>query len=649
VTTACGTYSCQFTVTVQTNTPPLVVLPEDTALAFCEPTTVCLPAGISDLDNNIETIAVEGGWYDDFNNVVCFDFDTAGIYVVTVTATDSCGHEDSDEVVVTVGLLDFVEVVCETGDTTVFLCGVPDTLLFPVTITGDPSVVVVQPEGAFLSDGFLHVPVLTPEPIEVAVRVEGPCNVDSCSFVLSVDINSPPDVSIGADTTLMLCELGEVCVDFELSDPDNNLVEIRTTFGLIIDSAICFTPESYGDYQIIIEATDSCGAIDADTINVSITEGTFALIDCPESPIKVALDLPDTLRIPITVTPIDAPITVSPFGYYDTDTGELVVFFEQQGTYDFELTVTAECDVAICSLQVQVNQYVAPLVLCQGTVDTALCLLDPETICLPVTIEGTDVSVEVAPIGSYVDDSVCIPVDTAGEYLIRIIAANEREADTCYTTLVVTRGRLPVIELPEAAEFFLCEPSEICIPMSIQETDFGIADLRISHGFYNSITEEICFDADSAGLYTIAVSVSDSCGNVAYDTALVTVDVNSIPVVQLEPLSKFICNGEQVCVPVTIIDDNLTGVTTNIGILDTLTGDVCFYPDTSGTYSLVIEATDTCGVTTTATAEIEVQINRAPEISGLNDSTIYLCYPHGNGKPGNVRERSALFRAVYYG
>jgi len=163
--------------------------------------------------------------------------------------------------------------------------------------------------------------------------------------------------------------------------------------------------------------------------------------------------------------------------------------------------------------------------------------------------------------------------------------------------------------------------------MSIHETDFGIADMRISYGFYNSITEEICFDADSAGVYTIAVSVSDSCSNVAYDTALVTVDVNDIPIVQIEPLSEFICIGERVCVPVTIIDDNLTGTTTSLGIFDTLTGDVCFYPDTSGTYSLVVEASDTCGITTSATAEIEVQINRGPEISGLNDSTIYLCYP----------------------
>jgi hypothetical protein len=56
--TDCGSYSCTFSVRLECNSAPLVILPPDTSITNCGPDTVSIPFGVSDVDNNLNQSAV---------------------------------------------------------------------------------------------------------------------------------------------------------------------------------------------------------------------------------------------------------------------------------------------------------------------------------------------------------------------------------------------------------------------------------------------------------------------------------------------------------------------------------------------------------------------------------------------------------------
>ena len=269
--------------------------------------------------------------------------------------------------------------------------------------------------------------------IPVTVTAANTCSDDACSFNVNVDVNNPPIVVDGLDTTITQCALTEICLPFGVIDDEGDIVEIRTSLGVISDGQVCFTPSAFADYAIVITAIDSCGAVDDDTISVSVVQGQFVAIQCPEGTIPVAVDVPDTVRIPIAIDGADdAEIDVTPFGYYDVGNGALVAYIEGTGVYDFRIVAEAECNTDTCDVQLDVRQYVPPTVECIGSVDTALCLVAPDTLCLPVTILGSNVQVEVSAPGYYsAPDLVCIPVEEPGEYSVVITAFNDRDTARC--------------------------------------------------------------------------------------------------------------------------------------------------------------------------------------------------------------------------
>nr|NIO08115.1 hypothetical protein [Deltaproteobacteria bacterium] len=77
----CGIDSCMFTVDVTMNSAPLVMMPPDTSLFVCELSEICIPVGVSDVDDNIQSIVVTPeGMYDPVTGRVCFIPAAAGDY-----------------------------------------------------------------------------------------------------------------------------------------------------------------------------------------------------------------------------------------------------------------------------------------------------------------------------------------------------------------------------------------------------------------------------------------------------------------------------------------------------------------------------------------------------------------------------------------
>ncbi|MBU0983520.1 MAG: hypothetical protein KKA42_06595, partial [candidate division Zixibacteria bacterium] len=339
----------QVTVTVSVNDGNRVTftdcptIPE--VISYCAPQTFCVPVGVEGTEY---TVMSDFGSFE--NGELCFPVDTSGTYTITLIADAEC---NSDTCVITgrFDILEPVEVSCSLSDTTVQICdGTASSVLVPVSVFGDADVITVDPATATYLDGMVEVPVDVTGSIAVTVTAVNSCSADSCTFNVHVIVNTPPVVTAAEDTSLVLCELEQICLDYSAIDDEDNIVEIRSSLGVVNGSKVCFTPTAFGDYEIVITATDSCGAVGEDVINVSITEGEYVTFDCPAEPFYYNIAMPDTLRVPVGVTPIDFPITVEPYGSYDPATGELVVYLESQGSYLFTLTADAECNSDTCKV-----------------------------------------------------------------------------------------------------------------------------------------------------------------------------------------------------------------------------------------------------------------------------------------------------------
>ena len=153
--------------------------------------------------------------------------------------------------------------------------------------------------------------------------------------------------------------------------------------------------------------------------------------------------------------------------------------------------------------------------------------------------------------------------------------------------------------MPDDFSTGLCAADEICLDVTVQDTDFDIAFTNVNFGAFDIETGKLCFPADSSGLYEIIMSVGDDCDNTVTDTTYVTVTINEPPLVDAgDDFTSFLCEPGEVCADVLISDPegNLT-VTTSLGTYDAETGKVCFLPEAPGQYELIVSVTDDCEVT----------------------------------------------------
>jgi hypothetical protein len=621
-TDACASTVDTVVVTVNSDGSVAVVCPTVEPTTLCKPDTLCIPITIT---GNGFVVTTSFGKYE--NGHLCFPADTGGLYSIRVIGTAVC-NADTCDLKIPVTMYEPVDVVCRGVDTTVFVCKPGQTVSIPVTITGPYTNVSVSPQNATIVNGNIVLPITEAGPIPIRVIASNACYSDSCMFTVNAIVNRPPVVTVDPLHTFQLCQLEKVCIKFHATDPDYNIVELRSSLGVINDSILCFTPESQGDFPITIKAIDACGDTTTATTTVRIVKVDYPQIACPKDTLAVTANLPDSVRMNLAIFPPDANVQVLPNGRYDFATRQLVVYVEAPGTNTFKVLASTLCGTDSCSVVIKSEQFIPAHVECLASVDTLLCLTSPTTLCLPVTITGTAVNVVVKPVGTYADGQVCVPITQAGTIDLQIIASNDQSADTCATRITVRDGRPPVVQLPADTSLFLCQVEGVCLPITIAGTDFGIADVQVAGGrFVAGEQPSVCFDAVRDGIFTIIVTATDSCGHSAVDTLNVTVKINKLPkIILFTQIIKELCAPGRACMPIIIEDDNLASVVTN-GEYDAEHHQLCVNADTSGVYILTVTATDSCGMTTEQSSTLSVKINRAPIIAGLRDTTIYLCKP----------------------
>ena len=115
-----------------------------------------------------------------------------------------------------------------------------------------------------------------------------------------------------------------------------------------------------------------------------------------------------------------------------------------------------------------------------------------------------------------------------------------------------------------------------------------------------------------------------------YDTSVVNVTLNQAPIANAgNDSTLFQCTPAPICMTASCTD--LNG---NLSTCQLVSGPgtyngsaICFTPAASGTYTLVLKATDACGLTDYDTSVVNVTLNQAPVANAGNDSTLFQCTP----------------------
>jgi len=385
------------------------------------------------MGDNYQVQTSSGTWH---NDSLCFFANTNGLYNIEVIATSEC-NKDTCYVLFDVLISEEVSITCPS-DTTVLLCG-PDTRCFQYGVSSNVDSVRVSPPAYIINDSTVCVPLLEAGDSTMTMIADGPCGSDTCTFTVTARFNSPPDVDAGNDTTFTLCDLSEICIPFTATDIDTNIVNVTSSLGVVEDSQVCFTPQDFETYDIIIAAVDECGASDSDTVVVTVNPGGTVNIVCPSDIQYDTICGPTTICDSVTIMPENAQVTVlPPTGYYDSLTSQVCIPVDQSDTINVTVIAEALCGSDTCVFTLDVTLAQPPEITCPNQIDTMLYLIERDTLCYPVSVVGTISQIDVSPIGFYYDGQVCIPVDTAGIYEIEIAASGVCGTDTCFTTIEIS-------------------------------------------------------------------------------------------------------------------------------------------------------------------------------------------------------------------
>ncbi len=623
-------------VSVTENNPPVADNPPPVTSYLCEATELCHEFTGTDPDGGtltwshlagVGTVTPAGQF--------CFTPTVSGTYAAAVVVSDSCGAIDTASIQYSLIINTPPVATDPSGPIDVFQC-VPAEVCYQFDAAdaegGTLTWTLVSGEGSVDASGQWCFTPSVAGSYAATVAVSDSCGLaDTTGLSYNMSLNGSPEIAFGNDSILVLCESTEICMSYEVTDPDGSsgLVEdMQSGFGTIdtANNTVCFSPTIDGDYEFIVSVVDSCGVADEDTVVVQVTFGAFAAIDCPAGPIDVSLCSVDSVCQSLNITPSTASVTVS-HGVYDN--GQLCFLADTSGTYLITVIAGETCGADTCQLTFNVEIGQAAQIDCPDPISKFIC--EAGTVCVPVGVYGSGAVVTVAPIGSYASGNLCFTADTAGHYEIEVVASTNCGTDTCLVVADIAINSAPVATDPATpVDTFLCASGQMCYQFAATDADGGsMTWSRLSGDGTVTSAGLWCFTG-SSGTKSVTVAVTDSCG--AADTTSLTynLSLNTVPVVDLgADATRFVCIVGMVCQPYTITDPDGNVVSVELlygnGTLDTVTNDVCFVPTVEGVYTFILKATDACGAEDVDTINVTIDLNDAPLVNAGTDQTLFQC------------------------
>ncbi len=627
----CGADTAEVCYTIGLNSLPTVSAPADTSVIACSVSEICIPVEVADVDDNISSIDVSAGIYN--NGEICFSPPGSGIYDITITVTDDCGEQATSTTVVTVDVSEVMNLECP-GNDIAFICE-PDTFCYPIGGIPTGATVTVSPSSAWFDYETSSVCFYTNCTVvkNLKVVVQGECSTDSCMFTSMVGLNRAPLVISAPDTTVRLCLPQEICVSVGVMDFDGNGDTVVVSDGAAYNSItgkVCFTPTESGVYPIITRAIDQCGLYDDDTTIVTVIMNEPPVVNAGDDFSVFQCDF-EQVCFPVDITDDNnaiTSVTVSSGGHYDEQTGEVCFTPDHEGVYTITITAYDACgEVASDAINVTVTKNAPPVVV--SAPDSSLLVCALQEICFAVDVSDINGNIDTVTVnngGVYADGLVCFTPATAGTYYMIITATDECGAvDKDTTKIVVKLNSAPEIQSAADFEEFQCDFDQICFAVSASDMDGNLASITTDVGIYDSQSGLICFTPDSAGVYIITATATDECGLMATSTTTVTVTTGPSASITCptEPFDRFICQEQEVCVPLEITPPDAE-VTVSQGTF--ADGQLCLTVSEQKVYTVRVIADAVCG-SDTCFVDINVTLGAPAQLTCPADTSVFLCEP----------------------
>ncbi len=648
---SCGAFADkQFTVTFKINEAPYVNAGDDFSVFLCEPGEVCFDVVITD-DNRAYT-SIPQGFFDWTTEQYCFNADTSGVYTIEVSATDSCDVRTVDTVVVTVDIND-APVLEVPSDTAFLFCDTPQTISLPYSIfDADNNLAfseIISGPGT-LVDGNWEYFAQENEEMSVTIRTTDSCGAFSeATFNLSIYFNQLPEI-LDQNFAQNYCQSGaERILEVLATDIDNQNITYELLSGIgtidVQTGVITYSPDTSGTYLFTVSVSDDCGAVTAlitDDIGINNPpifnkfDSTIYLCDVEDITFDVSATDPDGDRIILSqyeglgkFVQLSDSTGQTVFTPEDVDSATYIFVYcvtDSCGDYPDQFVVPPTCDDTV-SITVVINR--APQIVCPDDMKFFTCETDtfyfdidandPEFGQLTFNVLSENASIDnktVSVIGNQADsfDVVIEVVDDCGH------------ADTCTVPVTIESNRSPYVTSADDFAISLCDAEPICFAVTADDLDFNLSDISVNFGTYDAVNDQVCFDLDSSGVYTIITTATDSCGAVGVDTTVVTVELNEAPIVDAgEDFSVSLCEPGEVCFDVVITDDNRAYTSIPNGYFDWTTEQYCFNADTSGVYEIEVSVTDSCGIMSADTVVVTVNISEGPFVDLGEDIDDFVC------------------------
>jgi hypothetical protein len=237
------------------------------------------------------------------------------------------------------------------------------------------------------------------------------------------------------------------------------------------------------------------------------------------------------------------------------------------------------------------------------TVNVTTCGMSE--VCVDLVIENYGmVTVDGA---TWADNQLCFTPDADSLFTFHVVATSAEpayEPATCDISIDVDFVDPPAITCPTSPiEIFNCTAGEVCQSLPIADYD----EVNVSYGTWAS--NELCFDADTAGTYNIDVQAINSC-DTADCTVVFNVELGS-PVILTCPedtANVIICEPGEICLDLPV--DNWDFVVADFGGWSD--NQLCFTAYESGLYYIVVAAGNECD---TVECGVFVDVEIGPEVA----------------------------------
>ncbi|MBD3257304.1 hypothetical protein GF377_02635, partial [candidate division GN15 bacterium] len=552
---------------------PTLDLPNDTFFVWCSADTICYEiSGVDPDSTDTLTLTLLEGPIDieprvfpfEFTTSVCFAPEQPGPYTFVWQLTDKQEHVVTDTVTFTLEV--GLPPVIEDQSFFAELCDLRQPRMLPLVVDGsDVEWEIINGPGTIdPGTGVLTYQPDTSGTFQFTVAVSNICGADTAVITDQIVLNLPP-YCLPYDTTVELCAPEQICFDIFAQDPEGDPITIELLEGI-------------GSFE-----------------QTSDTSGTTCF------------------------TPADQAYAVYNFIFFTADSCVLA--------QEPDRSLNPDCCVDTVTVEVIITQ--PGELACPGDTSISLCVPPgqlPEEVCIPgvmSTWENTEVS-----FGSLSGDTLCFTPNELGTYGFTVVGSDTcGNADTCMFSVTLVGNEAPTVTADDfTAEF--CQSDFFCFPVSAFDTDGEIVDITTSLGSYEADSGMVCFFADTAGTYEIEVTATDDCGATAVTTATAILEPVAPPTVDLGPDQNFFfCEQTEVCIDVALTGERIESVMPSIGQYNEETGQLCFVPEASGVYTLIVEVYDDCNNMAADTVDITLALNNPPIVAGPNDTSLVLCQP----------------------